>query len=97
MIEIVKRIYADKVRKFCIDGVYYTNGTNEEYSKMLNKCVEVEAAESETEFTQMVEAICRDIWQHSDDTVISEYETSGCTFEDFVCGFLNRCVTFIVR
>lgn len=94
MLEIIKKVYVDNVRSWCIEMNLYTNGTNEEYSKMFTKCVELEGAESEAEFTAMVTDICKDVWEHSD---MEEYAESGCTMADFVCGFLNRCITFIVR
>lgn len=78
-----RHIDTDKVRATCIRNGYYTQGTNEEYSKMFQKCG----------LNYGILAIATDILDHSDQKRI-EFETAMNRKEilETICfDLINNC------
>lgn len=78
-----RRIDTDKVRALCIRNNYYTNGTNEDYSKMFQKCG----------LNFGILAIASDIFEHSNKERLMQ--ESGCSkkevLENICFELINDC------
>lgn len=84
-IRVIRTINRTQVYNHCVEHDYYTEGTNEEYSAMLDKCSNYEPIEASDED---IMAIAKDIWNHS------SCEEFGGTFADFLWGIYNKCLRY---
>lgn len=84
---IDKTMFADEIRNYCIKNRCYTKGNNADYSAML------ERANQHMSDADII-AVCRDIWEHSDNELYIEY---GGTFSSFAYDFMAECVHLFVE
>ena len=85
--KIDKTMFSDEVRNYCIKNRLYTMGNTADYSAMLER---VNLCESDADII----AICRDIWNHSDNELYIEY---GGTFNSFAFDFMAECVHLFIK
>lgn len=84
---IDKTMFADEIRNYCIKNRCYTKGNNADYSAML------ERANQHMSDADII-AVCRDIWEHSDNELYIEY---GGTFGSFAYDFMAECVHLFIE
>ena len=84
---IDKTMFADEIRNYCIKNRCYTKGNNTDYSAML------ERANQHMSDADII-AVCRDIWEHSDNELYIEY---GGTFGSFAYDFMAECVHLFIE
>jgi hypothetical protein len=87
--EELRRLTAERVRTLCICKGWYTRGTIEQYTALLNKVSDMEESEKGNTTDQLGE-IAEDILRHSD----TNYTVEGIMWE------LNRAANttfYIVR
>lgn len=84
---IDKTMFAYEIRNYCIKHGMYTKGNNVDYSAMLEK------ADSMMSDADII-AICRDIWEHSDNELYIEH---GETFSNFAFDFMANCVHLFIK
>lgn len=84
---IDKTMFADEIRNYCIKNRCYTKGNNADYSAML------ERANQHMSDADII-AVCRDIWEHSDNELYIEY---GGTFSSFAYDFMAECVHLFIE
>lgn len=84
---IDKTMFADEVRNYCIKNRMYTKGNNADYSAMLERA---DQCMSDADII----AVCRDIWEHSDNELYIEY---GGTFSSFAFDFMADCVHLFIK
>lgn len=84
---IDKTMFADEICNYCIKNRYYTKGNNADYSAML------ERANQHMSDADII-AVCRDIWEHSDNELYIEY---GGTFSSFAYDFMAECVHLFIE
>lgn len=80
-------MFADEIRNYCIKNRMYTRGNNADYSAML------ERANQHMSDADII-AVCRDIWEHSDNELCIEY---GGTFGSFAYDFMAECVHLFIE
>lgn len=61
----IRRWSADSVRNACIQNGLYTNGSNEDYAKMLEQAAQMEPS------NENLFRMAQDIAKHSDDQTVS--------------------------
>lgn len=83
-----RRIYVDNVRSLCIKQNYYTHGDVVEYENMFNMVRNADA-----DNVDEMEAIARDIWDHSDkETIMGTYnETEEACLIAIMYELYNSC------
>lgn len=84
---IDKTMFADEIRNYCIKNRMYTKGNNADYSAML------ERANQHMSDADII-AVCRDIWERSDNELYIEY---GGTFSSFAYDFMAECVHLFIE
>ena len=88
----LRMIKADKVRRMCIQGNYYTCGTCEEYNEMFNLC------ETMNPTTDIYQVIANNIIEHSDIEEIALM--TGLTKHEMVKSvmweLINDCTTVYI-
>lgn len=84
---IDKTMFADEVRNYCIKNRMYTKGNNADYSAMLKRA---DQCMSDADII----AVCRDIWNHSDN---EQYIAYGGTFTSFAFDFMADCVHLFIK
>lgn len=84
---IDKTMFADEIRNYCIKNRCYTKGNNADYSAML------ERANQHMSDADII-AVCRDIWEHSNNELYIEY---GGTFSSFAYDFMAECVHLFIE
>lgn len=84
---IDKTMFADEVRNYCIKNKCYTKGNNADYSAMLERA---DQCMSDADII----AVCRDIWNHSDN---EQYINYGGTFSSFAFDFMADCVHLFIK
>ena len=87
-IRVIRTINRTQVYNHCVEHSYYTEGTNKEYSAMLDKCADYQPIEASDED---IMEIAKDIWNHSD---MDDFSASGGTFADFLWGIYNKCLRY---
>lgn len=94
---LMTKISGDAVKKICIQYNFYTQGTNEEYQNLLNKCPDnAFFYRSTEELEQMALNLANDILSHSD--VKSLEEEMGVEIDSKFIAYLilNRALEFRV-